>query len=214
MSDDVLTSDAPGIDPAVAMIEFASIAVGITAGDDMVKASPLGSIYAGTVHPGKYLVLVSGDTASVDEALGVGLETGGSSVLDSVFLPDIHPAVTGAIAGGEEAAWLSGEALGIIETDRIATVLQAADAGVKAAFVELSAVRMADGLGGKGYVLFSGDVAEVEAAVEAAEQWSAESGHVLEAHVIAQLHDEMAFNLRSDLRFRNRISLRPVERSG
>ena len=104
--------------------------------------------------------------------------------------------------------------LGIVETDRVATVIQAADAGVKAAFVELGAVRMADGLGGKGYVLFSGEVAEVEAAVEAAEQWSAESGHVLQAHVIAQLHEEMAFNLRSDLRFRHRLSLRPVERGG
>jgi microcompartment protein CcmL/EutN len=210
MSD--LTTNAPGVDPAVALIEFASIAVGITSGDAMVKASPLGSIYAGTVHPGKYLVLVSGDTASVDEALGVGLEVGGSSVLDSVFLPDIHPAVTGAISGGEEAAWISGEALGIVETDRIATVLQAADAGVKAAYVELSAVRMADGLGGKGYVLFSGAVADIEAAVEAAEQWSRASGHLLEARVISQLAAEMAFNLRSDLRFRHRIVLRATER--
>ena len=214
MSEEVLTSDTAGVDPAVAMIEFGSIAIGITSGDAMVKASPIGSIYAGTVHPGKYLVLVSGDTASVDEAFAVGLSNGGSSVLDSVFLPDIHPAVTGAIAGGDEAAWVTGDALGIVETDRVATVIQAADAGVKAAFVELSAVRMADGLGGKGYVLFSGEVAEVEAAVEAAEQWSVDSGHVLQAHVIAQLHEEMAFNLRSDLRFRRRLSLRSVERSG
>ena len=214
MSDAVLSSDMPGVDPAVAMIEFASIAVGIASGDAMVKASPIGSIYAGTVHPGKYLVLVSGDTASVDEALQVGLDKGGGSVLDSIFLPDIHPAVTGAIAGGEEAAWVSGESLGIVETDRVATILQAADAGVKAAFVELSAVRLADGLGGKGYLLFSGVVAEVEAAVEAAEQWSTEAGHLLEAIVIPQLHDEMARNLRSDMRFRRRISLRAAERSG
>jgi microcompartment protein CcmL/EutN len=214
MSNAVLSSDMPGVDPAVAMIEFASIAVGIASGDAMVKASPIGSIYAGTVHPGKYLVLVSGDTASVDEALQVGLDKGGGSVLDSIFLPDIHPAVTGAIAGGEEAAWVSGESLGIVETDRVATILQAADAGVKAAFVELSAVRLADGLGGKGYLLFSGVVAEVEAAVEAAEQWSTEAGHLLEAIVIPQLHDEMARNLRSDLRFRRRISLRAAERSG
>jgi microcompartment protein CcmL/EutN len=207
-----LTTGTGGVDPAVAMIEFASIAIGILTGDAMVKASPLGSIYAGTVHPGKYLVLVSGDTASVDEAFGVGLEVGATSVLDSVFLPDIHPAVTGAIAGGEEAAWISGGALGIVETDRVATVLQAADAGVKAAFVELSAVRMADGLGGKGYALFSADVADVEAAVEAAESWAERSGHLLEARVIPQLAEEMAYNLRSDLRFRRRIVLRPVER--
>jgi microcompartment protein CcmL/EutN len=212
MSERVLSSDMPGVDPAMAMIEFSSIAVGITSGDAMVKASPLGSIYAGTVHPGKYLVLVSGDTASVDEALDVGLATGGATVLDSVFLPDIHPAVTGAIASADEAAWVDGDALGIVETQHVATVIQAADAGVKAAFVEVSAVRMADGLGGKGYVLFSGEVAEVQAAVEAAEQWASESGYVLQANVIAQLHAEMAFNLNSDLRFRSRLSLRPVER--
>ena len=212
MSDGGIGSDTPAIDPAIAMIEFSSIAVGITSGDAMVKASPLGSIYAGTVHPGKYLVLVSGDTASVDEAFDVGLSTGGGAVLDSVFLPDIHPAVTGAIASDYEAAWIDGDALGIVETEHVATVIQAADAGVKAAFVEVSAVRMADGLGGKGYVLFSGEVAEVEAAVEAAEQWSAASGFVLQVHVIAQLHAEMAYNLNSDLRFRSRVSLRPVER--
>jgi microcompartment protein CcmL/EutN len=214
MSDTSPPPETPAVDPAVAMIEFSSIAVGITAGDAMVKASPIGSIYAGTVHPGKYLVLVSGDTASVDEALGVGLGTGGAAVLDSIFLPDIHPAVTGAIAGGEEAAWVNGDALGIVETDRVATILQAADAGVKAAFVELSAVRLADGLGGKGYVLFSGEVAEIEAAVEAAVMWSEEAGHLLHASIIPQLHEEMAFNLRSDLRFRKRISLRPAERGG
>jgi len=200
------------MDPAVAVIEFSSIAVGITAGDAMVKASPIGSIYTGTVHPGKYIVLVSGDTASVDEALGVGLETGGAAVIDSIFLPDIHPAVTGAIAGGDEAAWVSGDALGIVETDRIATVIEAADAGVKAAFVEVSAVRLADDLGGKGYVLFSGTVAEVEAAVDAAVSRCEEAGHLLAARVIPQLHGDMAYNLGSDLRFRRRLSLRPAER--
>jgi microcompartment protein CcmL/EutN len=48
-------------DPAVALVEFDSISAGIVAGDAMVKSSPIGTIYAGTVHPGKYLVLVSGD---------------------------------------------------------------------------------------------------------------------------------------------------------
>ena len=53
--------------PAIALFEFDSISAGIVAGDLMVKTAPLDRIYAGTVHPGKYLVLVSGDTASVEE---------------------------------------------------------------------------------------------------------------------------------------------------
>ncbi len=203
-------SEAPR-DPALALIEFDSIAIGIVAGDAMVKASPLGSIYAGTVHPGKYLVLVSGDTASVEEGLTAGLDAGRDHTVASVFLPDIHPDVTAAMTGGKNAAPVGDLALGIVETGTVAAVIDAADAGVKAARVELDAVRMADGLGGKGYALFSGEVAEVEAAIEAAElRIEAAPGSVLQ--VIPQLHGEMAENLRRDLHFMTRVDARDAER--
>lgn len=206
------TSTAP--DPAIALIEFDSIARGIVAGDAMVKASPLGSIYTGTVHPGKYLVLVSGDTASVEEALGVGRDSGTNAILDFMFLPDVHPSVAAAITTSDESAVFAGEALGIIETATVAAVVDAADAGVKAARVGLIAVRLADGLGGKGYALFSGPVAEVEAAVAAAVERAEPTGSLLEHRVVAQLHDELAGNLRSDLRFMARARLRRRSEEG
>jgi microcompartment protein CcmL/EutN len=199
------------VDPAVALIEFDSIAAGIVAGDAMVKASPLGSIYAGTVHPGKYLVLVSGDTASVDEGLHTGLASGQSHVVASVFLPDIHPDVTAAMTNTRASALVGDQALGIIETPTVAAVIDAADAGVKAAHVALDAVRMADGLGGKGYLLFSGEIAEVEAAVEAAMSRIEETPGVM-VEVIAQLHAEMAENLHRDVHFLRRIDRRREER--
>lgn len=195
-------------DPAIALLEFDSISAGIVAGDAMVKASPIGSIYAGTVHPGNYLVLVSGDTASVEVALATGSDSGGDHLTDSVFLPDIHPEVTAAIVGGATSASLSEEALGIVETSTVATVIDAADAGVKAAEVSVSSVRLADGLGGKGYVLFSGMVAEVEAAVEAAVARTQPHGTLIRSDVIAQLHEEMAENLGEQLRFMKRMETR------
>jgi microcompartment protein CcmL/EutN len=200
-------------DPAIALIEFDSIAVGIVAGDAMVKASPLGSIYAGTVHPGKYLVLVSGDTASVEEGLEAGLATGRTHVVDSVFLPDIHPDVTAAMTSGRSDAPVQDLALGIVETPSVAAIIDAADAGIKAARVTLDAVRMADGLGGKGYALFSGEVAEVEAAVESAAARIEETPDVI-VQIIAQLHGEMAENLQRDLHFMRRVSQRDAERDG
>ncbi|HZD23297.1 MAG TPA: BMC domain-containing protein [Acidimicrobiia bacterium] len=187
--------------PALALLEFDSISAGIFAGDAMVKASPVSSIHAGTVHPGKYLVMVSGDTASVDIALSTGRDAGGDHVSDWVFLPDVHPDVTAAIVGNADAASLAEEALGIVETLTVAAVIEAADAGVKTADVVVSSVRLADGLGGKGYVLFSGVVAEVEAAVEAAVARSAPHGTLVRFDVIAQLHGEMAENLAAELRF-------------
>jgi microcompartment protein CcmL/EutN len=195
------------LDPAIALFEFGSIARGIVAGDAMVKASPLGSIYTGTVHPGKYLVLISGDTASVEEAIEAGYAAGNSAIVASMFLPDVHPAVSAAISSSDESASFGGEALGIIETSTVPAVIDAADAGVKAARVDLIAVRLADGLGGKGYALFSGALGEVEAAVEAAAERAEPTGSLLERHVIAQLHGEMADNLMSNLRFMNRIRI-------
>jgi len=174
----------------------------------MVKASPIGSIYAGTVHPGNYLVLVSGDTASVEIALATGSDAGGDRLSDSVFLPDIHPDVTAAIVGGAKQASLSEEALGIVETATVAAVIDAADAGVKAADVRVSSIRLADGLGGKGYVLFSGLVAEVEAAVEAAVARTEPHGSLVRSDLIAQLHQEMAENLGVELRFMRRVESR------
>lgn len=192
-------------DPAIALLEFDSISAGIVAGDAIVKASPIGSIYAGTVHPGNYLVLVSGDTASVEIALSTGVDAGGDRLADSVFLPDIHPDVTAAIVGGAKEASLSEEALGIVETATVAAVIDAADAGVKTADVRVSSIRLADGLGGKGYVLFSGVVAEVEAAVEAAVARTERHGTLIRSDLIAQLHEEMADNLGAELRFMRRV---------
>ena len=200
-------------DPAVGMIELDSIAVGVVTGDAMVKASPLGSIEAGTVHPGRYLVLVGGDTASVEVALEVGHATGGEAVVDSMFLPDVHPQVSAALRSDDDTAVAAGEAIGLIETATVATVIEAADAGVKSADVTIAALRLADGLGGKGYVVFGGALADVEAAVESAVSRAEPSGHLIHHVVVAQLAAEMRHNLTSDLRFMKRLAARPQEQT-
>lgn len=192
-------------DPALALLEFDSVAAGIVAADAMVKTSPIGTIYGGTVQPGKYLVLVSGDTASVEEAIAAGVDRGGDALVDSMFLPDVHPAVTASIVSGAEGADFTGEALGIVETSTVAAVLASSDAGVKAAAVDLIAVRMADGLGGKGYALYSGPVAEVEAALETASAVAGEGGALLRSEIVAQLHADIARNLAEQLRFGPRV---------
>jgi microcompartment protein CcmL/EutN len=199
-------------DPAIAVVEVDSIAVGILTGDAMVKASPLGSIYTGTVHPGRYVIVVSGDTASVEVAVDTGTSVAGDTLVDLVFLPDIHPLVVDAIISEADLADCRGDALGVVETVTIAAVIDAADAGVKAATVDVPAVRLADGLGGKGYVLFSGDLAEVEAAVDAAVSRGQRTDTELRHVIIAQLHDEIRDNLARELRLNYRLARRREER--
>ena len=187
--------------PAVALLEFDSIAVGIETGDAMVKRAPLDVIKAGTVHPGKYLVLVGGQVADVEEALEAGRLVGSEHLIDQMVLPDIHDDVVAALVGTRVIG--EGEALGIIETSSVSAVIEAADAGVKGATVTLREIRMADGLGGKGYLLFAGPLAEVEAAVEIGT--GRVPDQIVASRVIPQIHAEMDENLVADGRFRKRM---------
>ena len=78
------------------------------------------------------------------------------------------------------------EALGMIECRSFAAVVEAADAMLKAAKVELVQYEKTGG----GYVtaVIRGDVAAVKAAIEAGANGAARVGEVVTTHVIARPH--------------------------
>ena len=193
-------------DPALALVEFSSIAAGIQAADAMVKRAPIETIRAGTVQPGKFLVLIGGLTADVEESLAAGREIGSEAVLDFVYLPRVHPEVVEAIGGGRVPRPI--DALGVVETTTVAAAIQAADFGIKGANVRLVEVRLADGLGGKGITLFSGLVEDVEAAVDIGVGALARPALLVRQVVIPRLHEEMWDNLGEASRFRSLVTER------
>lgn len=190
-------------EPAIAMLEFCSIGWGIRAGDAMAKKAPLDSLTAGTVQPGKYLVLISGQVASVQEALQTGCEVGGDSVIGTLFLPYVHRDVWAALRGRRTSG--TGEALGVIETRRVVDTILAADAAVKGAAVSLREIQLADGLGGHAFCLLNGRVEDVEASVELGVKALADPKNLISAVVIPQLDGELDLNLTAGTRFRDLI---------
>lgn len=78
------------------------------------------------------------------------------------------------------------EALGMIETRSFPAVVEAADAMVKAAKVELVTYEKTGG----GYVsaIIRGDVAAVKAACDAGRAGAARVGEIVSVHVIARPH--------------------------
>lgn len=78
------------------------------------------------------------------------------------------------------------EALGMIETRGFAAMVEAADAMVKAAKVELVSYEKTGG----GYVtaVIRGDVAAVKAAIDAGTRGAEKVGEVVSTHVIARPH--------------------------
>ena len=190
------------VEAALALFEFSSVAAGIAAADTIVKRAPLEVIYAGTVQPGHYLVLVTGAVASVEEAVMAANDVLAASLIDQVFLPAVDPDVVKAIRCRRLPDVI--EALGVIETVSVAASIEAADAGVKGADVSLVELRIADGLGGKGYVLFAGSVSNVEAAVEVAAS-RIPPGALVGTATIPQLHAEIAENIIANGHFATRI---------
>ena len=81
------------------------------------------------------------------------------------------------------------EALGMIETRGFSAMVEASDAMVKAAKVELVSYEKTGG----GYVtaVVRGDVAAVKAAVEAGVRSAQNVGEVVSTHVIARPHENI-----------------------
>lgn len=83
----------------------------------------------------------------------------------------------------------SGRALGLIETRGLISAIEAGDAGVKAAPVELTDAEYSQG--GLVTVCFRGDVAAVKAAVDAGAAAAERVGELVSAHVIPRPHQDL-----------------------
>jgi microcompartment protein CcmL/EutN len=146
-------------------LEFSSIVVGYMAMDEMVKIAPITILDARTISSGKYLIIFSGDVASVEYAFSKGRETGIDFIVDSLFLPMIHQDVVSAI--GKTIRSDHWDAIGIIETKSVISSIEAADAAAKAGKVKIIEIRTADGFGGKSYVKMTGALTDVQTSMEA-----------------------------------------------
>lgn len=167
---------------AIGFLELNSIAKGIEAADRILKTADTRLLYAKASCPGKYTVLFSGEVAAVTSSMEAGRQIGGHFVVDSVVIPRVHPQVVKAINMSVEPADVN--ALGVMEYFTITAAVYGADAAVKAAEVDLMDVRLGTGIGGKSFVVLTGEVAAVEAAVEAGLARAAEQGLVISGIVI------------------------------
>ena len=79
-----------------------------------------------------------------------------------MLLGRIDPTVVKALLGAQPQAERG--AIGTIETFSVASAILAADTAVKSAKVDILELRAARGVGGKGIVYFTGEVADVTAA--------------------------------------------------
>ena len=159
---------------SIGLVEFSSIAQGIESADTMAKTADIAILVAKTICPGKYIVLMSGDTSAVQQAVNAGKELGGETVVDHFVIPNVHDSILPAISCTNIISEV--KAIGIIETFTVASLIQATDAAVKAGEVEPLRLHLAYGIGGKSYTILTGEVASMKSAVEAGASLAKEKG--------------------------------------
>ncbi len=168
---------------AIGMIEFKTVASGITATDAMIKTANVEIVEAQTVCPGKYIALVTGDLSAVRAAVDVAKGSYPEQLIGSFVLGNPHEDIYPAIYGTSKVDKM--KALGILETYDASSIIVAADMAAKTAIVQLIELRIAKGMCGKSYMLITGEVSAVQAAIESAKSHIAKEGMFLDSSVIA-----------------------------
>lgn len=178
---------------AIGMVEYKTVSSGMKAADRMVKTAEVDLLQADTVCPGKFLVLISGDLSAVKAATEAAALIDADQLIDRFVLGNPHESIFTALYGASEVA--SPNALGVLETFSAAAAIVAADTAAKTALVDLIELRLARGMCGKSYMLLTGEIAAVEAAIEKAKAGAGQGGMFLDSAVIPHPDEKLWQNI-------------------
>jgi bacterial microcompartment shell protein len=169
--------------------EFADTATGALALDAAVKVAPVTIVSVRVVNPGKLVVILTGDVASVELSLKAARDVAGDGMLDELFLPSVEPEVIAALSG--EAMTGEWDAMGILETGTVTAGIAVADLAVKRAGVRIAEIRIDDAMGGRASVRLIGPVGEVETAMDVGKIYAENRSVLVHSVIIPNPHDDL-----------------------
>lgn len=177
----------------IGFLELNSICKGVEVADIVLKTAAVELIFAKAGCPGKYYLLFTGEVAAVQASIDAGCALGEDYVVDRCVIPHVHPQVIKAINMTTMPEEL--QAIGVMEFYSVTASVYGADAAVKAADIDLVDVRLGTGIGGKSFVILTGDVAAVRESVTAGINTPNAEGMVVCSVVIPSPHRELLESL-------------------
>ena len=168
---------------AIGMVEYLTVSTGVQAADMILKTAKVSIIEAKTVCPGKYIIIFSGELSAVNASIEASKNVHGEKLIDCFLLGNPHESIFPAIYGAVEIK--NKRALGVLETFSASSIIVAADEAAKTSDVELIEVRIARGMSGKSYLMLTGDIGAVEAAIKKASAVVGKNGMLLDSSIMA-----------------------------
>ena len=176
---------------AIGAVELSSVGIGYQTQDAMLKAADVEILIARTICSGKYLIVVGGLVADVKAAIQTALQQAGEAIIDHLVIPNVDEQVFPALGQSVILDTADAEALGVVETFSGVSILEGADAAVKAAKVTLFRIHLAMALGGKGFCLMTGKLGDVRAGVKACADAARQRGLLVSEVVIPRPRKEL-----------------------
>ncbi|MCJ8344083.1 BMC domain-containing protein [bacterium] len=176
---------------AIGLLEVSSIARGYEVQDAMLKAADVELMTARSICSGKFMVVVAGQVSEVQASVGQGVDRAKGVLIEELVIPNIHQDVFRAIGGSVSLEEEDMGALGVLETFSVASIVEAADAAAKTSDGKLFRVHLAMAVGGKGFLMLTGDLSSVEASIDVATEAASKRGMVVAKVVIASPRKEL-----------------------
>ena len=174
---------------SIGLLELKSIPIGIETADEMIKAANVQLLTASPTCPGKYVIIISGNVGAVKSSMNVGLRVAGSYMVGHHIINNVHESLPAAILGVTEVEKIA--SIGVIETISGLSAVNAGDIAAKAAKIAMLEIRIVRGLGGKGFLVFTGEVSAVRSAVKAVANTMGETGEITSHCVIPSPHKDL-----------------------
>lgn len=150
---------------SIGAIEFRSIAKGIEVSNEMIKKSSVEVLYLKSICPGKFLIIIAGETSYINESIDYGLTKGSGYIVDSFVIN----AVSLDIINGLKNKYKKLESItsiGVVETNKVCAGLRALDKTLKSSDVSLVKLQLSFAIGGKLVYIVSGNLSDLDYGID------------------------------------------------
>lgn len=145
---------------AIGVVELRSISKGYETADLMLKTSSVDVHHLKPICPGKFLIIISGATADVQEAMDFAKAEANDFRISDFVLHGVHPEIVEGLKNRYSPQPV--DAIGILETSTVSSGIFALNNALKQSEIHVKRMNLGMAIGGKFLAVFTGSVSDVE----------------------------------------------------
>jgi PduT-like ethanolamine utilization protein len=152
---------------SIGAIEFRNIAKGLEVSNEIVKKAYVDILYLKSICPGKFIIIISGDTGEVNTAVDYGISMSEGFMVDSFVINAVHESIIDGLKNKyKHTEDIS--SIGIMETNKVCAGLKALDKTLKSSDVNLIKLQLSFAIGGKLVYIVSGSLSSINYGIDEA----------------------------------------------